>query len=237
MANYSQLKQSVKNVIKQNGQQEITGDVLQSVLLSMITNLGMGDLYAGLAIPSTNPGTPDSNVFYIAVQQGTYTNFGGLTVGANDGLTILAYNGTWTKTATGTAGTGSGVWAVLSEADGRKDRAASGAERKGSVMAVRKETAGNRPKMRSCNAIVRKSPVPWQRAPRSPSRVVALSPLRWGLLGLLRLLGFLRQFRHVFWLACAGFAHPKAAFSAGRLPVSPEKPSASPTGIQSLSRL
>lgn len=103
MANYSQLKQSVKNVIKQNGQQEITGDVLQSVLISMITNLGMGDLYAGLAIPSTNPGTPDSNVFYIAVQQGTYTNFGGLTVGANDGLTILAYNGTWTKTATGTA--------------------------------------------------------------------------------------------------------------------------------------
>lgn len=103
MANYSQLKQSVKNVIKQNGQQEITGDALQSVLISMITNLGMGDLYAGLAIPSTNPGTPDSNVFYIAVQQGTYTNFGGLTVGANDGLTILAYNGTWTKTATGTA--------------------------------------------------------------------------------------------------------------------------------------
>ena len=103
MANYSQLKQSVKNVIKQNGQQEITGDVLQSVLISMITNLGMGDLYAGLAIPSTNPGTPDSNVFYIAVQQGTYTNFGGLTVGANDGLTILAYNGTWTKRATGTA--------------------------------------------------------------------------------------------------------------------------------------
>lgn len=103
MANYSQLKQSVKNVIKQNGQQEITGDVLQSVLISMITNLGMGDLYAGLAIPSTNPGTPDSNVFYIAVQQGTYANFGGLTVGANDGLTILAYNGTWTKTATGTA--------------------------------------------------------------------------------------------------------------------------------------
>lgn len=103
MANYSQLKQSVKNVIKQNGQQEITGEVLQSVLISMITNLGMGDLYAGLAIPSTNPGTPDSNVFYIAVQQGTYANFGGLTVGANDGLTILAYNGTWTKTATGTA--------------------------------------------------------------------------------------------------------------------------------------
>jgi hypothetical protein len=103
MANYSQLKQSVKNVIKQNGQQEITGEVLQGVLLSIIQNLGTNAQYKGVATPSTNPGTPDGNVFYFAVQTGTYTNMGNLQVSASDGLSVLVYNGTWAKAALGVA--------------------------------------------------------------------------------------------------------------------------------------
>ena len=103
MANYSQLKLSVKNVIKQNGQQEITGEVLQGVLLSIIQNLGTNAQYKGVATPSTNPGTPDGNVFYFAVQTGTYTNMGNLQVSASDGLSVLVYNGTWAKAALGVA--------------------------------------------------------------------------------------------------------------------------------------
>ncbi len=104
MANYSQLKQSVKNVIKQNGQQEITGDVLQSVLLSIITNIGTRAQFSGIASLDGNPGTPDGNVYYFAVKPGTYTNFNGLTVTESDGLSLLInMDGTWTKMATGTA--------------------------------------------------------------------------------------------------------------------------------------
>ena len=34
-----------------------------------------GYLYAGIATPNTNPGTPDGLVFYIATQPGVYPNF------------------------------------------------------------------------------------------------------------------------------------------------------------------
>lgn len=55
-----------------------------------------GYLLAGIATPSTNPGVPDGNVFYLATTAGTYTNFGGLSV--EDGeLAILKYDGTWSK--------------------------------------------------------------------------------------------------------------------------------------------
>lgn len=104
MAYYSQLKQSVKNVIKQNGQQEITGDVLQSVLISIITNLGTHAQFSGIASLDGNPGTPDGNEFYLAVKPGTYTNFNGITVTKSDGLSILVnMDGTWKKLTTGTA--------------------------------------------------------------------------------------------------------------------------------------
>lgn len=103
MANYSQLKQSVKNLIKENGQQEITGDIMQSVLLTIIESLGTSAQFAGVARPATNPGSPDGNVFYFAVQQGTYSNFAGIEIKAGDGLTLLVYDGTWKKVPLGTA--------------------------------------------------------------------------------------------------------------------------------------
>lgn len=42
MADFSSLKQTIRNYIKQNGNEEITGDILQDVLLAMVTTMGDG---------------------------------------------------------------------------------------------------------------------------------------------------------------------------------------------------
>lgn len=97
MGNYEQLKAAVAAIIRDNGQEEITGDILQGVLLGIINSVGSGATFAGVATPSTNPGTPDPNVFYIAGQAGTYTNFN-LTI--TDGLWVFENkNGTWVGTS------------------------------------------------------------------------------------------------------------------------------------------
>lgn len=76
MANYTSLKDAVAQVIKANGNQEITGTVLQSTLLSIINGIGANRTFAGIATPTTVPGTPDANIFYLAAQPGAYVNFG-----------------------------------------------------------------------------------------------------------------------------------------------------------------
>ena len=96
MANYATLKAAIQQVIKQNGNNEITGSLLQQSLLSMINSLGVGFQYLGIATPTSNPGTPDQNVFYFALTSGTYTNYGGIVVDADE-ICILKYNGTWLK--------------------------------------------------------------------------------------------------------------------------------------------
>lgn len=102
MANWQILKAAIANVIKTNGNQEITGQVLQNVLNNIISNLGANATFANIATPSTNPGTPDGPVFYLATQSGTYSNFGGAIV--ENEAAILLYNGsTWVKKATGIA--------------------------------------------------------------------------------------------------------------------------------------
>lgn len=102
MANYATLKAAIQDVIKTNGNNEITGSLLQQSLLAMINSLGDGFQYMGVATVSTNPGTPDQRVFYLATEPGTYTNFGGLVV--NDGeCAILKYSTSWSKETTGFA--------------------------------------------------------------------------------------------------------------------------------------
>ena len=96
MANNSVLKAAIAAVVKQNGSNAITGDLLQQSLLSMVDALGGNYQYAGIATPTTNPGTPDQNVFYLAATAGTYTNFGGIVLAENEAA-ILKYNGTWVK--------------------------------------------------------------------------------------------------------------------------------------------
>lgn len=96
MANYNNLKDAIKQVIKQNGNQEITGNVLQNSLLSMINSLGNGYQFMGVATPSTNPGTPDQKVFYIASEAGTYANFGSIVLASGE-IVAITYNGNWVK--------------------------------------------------------------------------------------------------------------------------------------------
>lgn len=102
MANYATLKAAIQQVVKTNGNNEITGSLLQQSLLAMIDSLGAGYQYMGIATPMTNPGTPDQNVFYIASESGVYSNFGSLSVSDGE-VAILKYNGTWTKEVTGAA--------------------------------------------------------------------------------------------------------------------------------------
>ena len=95
MGNYEQLKQSVSDVIKTNGNQEITGSILQNVLLTIISTVGANATFAGVATPTTNPGTPDGPVFYLSSESGTYTNFGSIEL--QDGLSVLMWNGSWSS--------------------------------------------------------------------------------------------------------------------------------------------
>lgn len=102
MGNYEQLKQAVANVVKSNGNQEITGEILQNTLLTIISTVGSGATFAGIATPTTNPGTPDQNVFYIASENGTYSNFGNIVL-ENEVAIFTNGNGIWQKGKTGIA--------------------------------------------------------------------------------------------------------------------------------------
>ena len=51
--------------------------------------------YKGIATPTTNPGTPDGNVFYLA-GEGSYPNFSGLSVNMGE-LAVFKWNGSWSK--------------------------------------------------------------------------------------------------------------------------------------------
>lgn len=96
MGNYEQLKQAVSDVIKTNGNQEITGEIMQNTLLSIISTFGNDATFAGIAVPETNPGTPDQNVFYIASEPGIYANFGNVKL-IDQVLIFSNNNGTWYK--------------------------------------------------------------------------------------------------------------------------------------------
>lgn len=96
MGDYEQLKQAVADVIKTNGNQEITGAIMQDTLLSIISTVGSNATFAGIATPTTNPGTPDQNVFYIASEPGMYANFGNVKL-IDQVLIFSNNNGTWYK--------------------------------------------------------------------------------------------------------------------------------------------
>lgn len=97
MGNYEKLKAAVASVIKTNGNQEITGQVLQNTLTTLISQVGANATFAGIATPNTAPGTPDQNVFYIAGQSGVYANFGGYEVTKN-AVVFNNVSGNWVAT-------------------------------------------------------------------------------------------------------------------------------------------
>ena len=96
MAKYSAVKATVNAYIKQNGRKEITGKVLNAVLNATIDSLGKYFQFAGGALPTDDPGTPDQNVCYLAGEPGVYTNFGGITI-ENEEVALLFWDGEWTK--------------------------------------------------------------------------------------------------------------------------------------------
>ena len=102
MANWSDLKSAVASIIKTNGAQEITGQLLQNVLNNIISNVGLNSTFAGIATPETNPGTPDGNVFYLATTAGTYSNFNGIVINSGESV-ILEWKGSWVKKDSGFA--------------------------------------------------------------------------------------------------------------------------------------
>lgn len=101
MANYATLKSAISAAIKQNGNNEITGALLQQQLLAMVNSLGAGFQYGGVATPTLNPGTPDINVFWFATG-GQYPNMGGVSVDDGD-IAVITWNGSWSKVSIGAA--------------------------------------------------------------------------------------------------------------------------------------
>ena len=91
--NYNELKENIAEVVKPNNNQEITGQIMQDALFALIENLGAGWQFGGTAHPADKPslGT-DTRAFYIAVEKGAYTEFGGLEVTE---LTALMYDDQW----------------------------------------------------------------------------------------------------------------------------------------------
>ena len=102
---WSTLKAAINNVIKTNGNQQITGQVLQTILNNIVSSVGENATFAGIATPTTNPGAPDGPVFYFASEAGIYSNFGGLEL--EKGLSVIIYNGS--------------KWAAISLDVGSKD--------------------------------------------------------------------------------------------------------------------
>lgn len=103
MANWNTLKTAVADIINANGNQEITGQILQNALNNIITNVGENATFAGIATLDTNPGAPDGPVFYLTATAGTYPNFNGIEVQNGEAVILLWNNNAWSKKVAGFA--------------------------------------------------------------------------------------------------------------------------------------
>lgn len=72
---FENLKTAIQKAIKENNNKEISGQILQSTLLSIINNTNSLAQFAGIANPNTNPVAYSGNYFYIAYEAGNYVNF------------------------------------------------------------------------------------------------------------------------------------------------------------------
>lgn len=96
MSQYQAIKAATNAYIKTNGRQEITGNILNSILNAIIDSLGRFFQFVDIAKPTDDPGEPDQNVVYFAGTAGTYANFGGIVVNSWE-IAVLKYDGEWTK--------------------------------------------------------------------------------------------------------------------------------------------
>ena len=92
--NYNELKTSIAEVIRTNGNEEITGEVMQYILLEMVSSLGKDFQFAGVGTPSTQVDEPDENKAWI-LGAGHYTNFGAQFDVAENQIAVAMYNGSF----------------------------------------------------------------------------------------------------------------------------------------------
>lgn len=104
MANWTVLSDAIRQVIYSNGTRDITGQILQTALLNIVSNVGSLPAFGGTAIPSTNPGVHDGPVFYIATAEGTYANFSNIAIAKSEVPSVLiCTDNTWSKQVIGTS--------------------------------------------------------------------------------------------------------------------------------------
>lgn len=97
MSNYETLIAAVKAAIKTNGTQAITGQVLQTQLLGMISKLGSAYQFGGLVQPTDSfPFDTDAKIAFLACTQGAYPNFGNFSLRSGE-VALFIYEGTWKK--------------------------------------------------------------------------------------------------------------------------------------------
>ena len=106
--NYQALQESIATAIKTNGEGEITGAVLQSVLQSMVSIVGANYQFMGVATTSTNPGTPAGSVFYLTSTAGTYTNFNNIEVEDGKLVALMWDSMAWSEAEIADLGGGGG---------------------------------------------------------------------------------------------------------------------------------
>lgn len=110
MGGYTKLKAAIAAAIKANGNNKITGAIMQVVLNTIVSTVGANRTFVGIANKNTNPGTPDGNVFYIAYEAGNYVNFqsGASNLTVKPGELAILYNGTnnWDKFVIGMSSDG-----------------------------------------------------------------------------------------------------------------------------------
>ena len=97
------LEENVLIVTDRNGEQKsinLDALALEEVLNGVkndVTKLKEGAVYGGIANIITNPGTPTVKVFYLPIEVGTYTHFGGIEIKESD-VAFLYWDGTeWVK--------------------------------------------------------------------------------------------------------------------------------------------
>lgn len=91
---YNQLKTDIAEVIRTNGNEEITGEVLQYILLQMVSALGKNFQFAGVGTDQTVVGTPDENMAWI-LRSGRYQNFGTEFTVAENEFAVVTWNGSF----------------------------------------------------------------------------------------------------------------------------------------------
>jgi hypothetical protein len=92
---YEALISYIQSIVRSNFNEEITGQNMQDVLLTMVSELGKGE-FVGVATAGTNPGVPSGSRVYITSQAGYYQHFS-LFVEEREMALLIWGNGVWFK--------------------------------------------------------------------------------------------------------------------------------------------